>query len=229
MSLKFKNILDECEWLIIRNAATVAAAEDLESHILAVLTDNFGAPKARQLSDQSTWLMETEEVCPGTARNIREQFKSGEALTEKLSAPGLLSTVETLGGAKPYLHHIIRLRTVMKCHDFSHSRPHQDISLWPDRPNHINCWLPLCDIDDELAPLLIVPESSKKIFPHVENKYGQMEVASFDKQMLTSKKICARFGDLVMFSPKIIHFSAPNLTKTVRWSLDFRYQTSASG
>ena len=117
----------------------------------------------------------------------------------------------------------------MQCQDFSHSRPHQDISLWPDRPNHINCWLPLCDIDDELAPLLIVPESSKKIFPHVENKYGQMEVASFDKQMLTSKKICARFGDLVMFSPKIIHFSAPNLTKTVRWSLDFRYQTSASG
>ena len=218
------DLFDDCEWLVVRNAVTEATALSLESLARQILIQKFGAPERHRLSDLSDWLVTTETNHPGTARAIREEFKDSESVKVLLATTSMSSLVAGLTGRKSELHHIIRFRTTIRSQDFTHSRPHQDAALWPDTPNHINCWLPLCDVDEDLAPLMIAPGSSTAIYPHIENEYKQMEVESFDRLGFSPIMIKPRLGELVLFTPRAIHFSAPNLTNRVRWSLDFRFQ-----
>ena len=218
------DLFDAWEWLVVRNATTEATAHSLESLAYHIMVEKFGAPEGHRLSDLSDWFVAAETTRPGIARAIREKFKASDAVKEQLATAPMSYLVEGLTGKKSELHHIIRFRTVIRSQDFSHSRPHQDAALWPERSNHINCWLPLCDVGDKLAPLMIVPGSSSTIYPHIENEYKQMEVDSFDQMGFSPIAIKPRFGELVLFSPRVIHFSGPNLTNRVRWSLDFRFQ-----
>lgn len=169
-------IVMRSEYIIVRNTATLAIADALDGLITEFITGSFDAPKGR-LSDLSSWLVQHESHQPGTARQIREFVKTSPKIAELLAESGLALIARDLVGKPVRLHEVIRFRTVMRDYDFTHSQPHQDLALWPENPNHINVWLALCDVTDNLAPLQVVPESANQIRDHVVNEYGQQEIA----------------------------------------------------
>ena len=212
------------EYIIVRNAATLALADKLDELITEFISGSFDAPKGR-LPDLSSWLVRHESHQPGAARQIREFVKSSAKIADHLAKSGLALIARDLVGKPVRLHEIIRFRTVMRDYDFTRSRPHQDSALWPDNPNHINVWLALCDVTNDLAPLVIVPKSASEIRDHVVNEYGQHEIAGTIDAPCLHERIPVKRGEAIMFSPALIHFSAPNITDLVRWSVDFRFST----
>ena len=212
------------EYIIVRNAATLATADALDELITEFITGSFDAPKGR-LPDLSSWLVRHESHQPGAARQIREFVKASARIADHLAKSDLALIARDLVGKPVRLHEVIRFRTVMRDHDFTHSRPHQDLALWPENPNHINVWLALCDVTKDLAPLTIVPKGASEIRDHVVNEYGQHEISGTIGAPCLHERIPVKRGEAIMFSPTLIHFSAPNKTDLVRWSIDFRFST----
>ena len=212
------------EYIIVRNTATMATAEALDELITGFISDSFDGPKGR-LADLSSWLVRHENHQAGTARQIREFVKTSARIAEVLAESGLATIARDLVGEPVRLHEVVRFRTVMRDYDFTRSRPHQDLALWPENPNHINVWLALCDVTDDLAPLQIVPKSANQTRGHVVNEFGQQEIAGIGDAPCLLERIPVQRGEAIMFSPTLIHFSAPNTTDLVRWSIDFRFST----
>ncbi len=213
----------DLEWLVMRSPSLEAQVAAVETRILELARREAGAPAANRLSALSAWLVAEEQHAPGTARKIREAAKDDAEVAETLRGGPLAHLAATLLGAPVRLHDVVRLRTTMRMQDFTHSRPHQDAALWPDNPNDLNVWIALCDVGEDLAPLQIVPGTGAILRPHVENQYKQFEVAGFDEAREIPRKIPLSRGEALLFSPRLIHYAAPNLTDTVRWSLDFRF------
>lgn len=211
------------DWLVLRSPALNQQAADIEARVIAIAQTTCGAPQARHLAELSTWLGAEEQKSPGTARKIRDTVKADTTVAELIGTGAIHNIAAALAGGPVRLHDILRFRTVMQTLEFTRSRPHQDAALWPDNPNHVNVWVALCDVTEELAPLQIVPGSGRSLRRHVENEYQQFEVEGFDETREVPEKIPVKYGEVIFFSPRSLHYSAPNLTNMVRWSLDFRF------
>ena len=143
------------EWMILRNASIEDARKTIEQIVLAHLGKELNAPR-RPLAELSPWLVANEVGSPGFARAIRNHFKVSCEIWDFLENSVFAEIAEDLCHSTVGLHGSAKSRTVMRMQEFSHSRPHQDLALWPDTPHHFNMWLPLCNVDDGLAPLQLI-------------------------------------------------------------------------
>lgn len=210
------------EWVVTGNSATIRGAEAVERVLLDYIERTF-AVAAASLRELSPWLVAEEHRVPGTSRRIREFAKASPELAEALRAPAFSGIASDLLQAPVRLHDVRRLRTVMRDFDFTLSRPHQDHALWPDEPEHVAMWLALCDVDDDLAPLHVLPGSSASVFRHEINEYQQSEIPRAALAGLPETAITMRYGDTLSFNPLLVHFAGRNNTPDVRWSIDFRF------
>lgn len=96
---------------------------------------------------------------------------------------------------------------------------HQDYPSNLGSLNGVTLWMPLQDMDANLGPLEIVPDSDKLgILPHI----GIPPVLVEDNFNYVS--VPMRLGDALFFDTKTIHRSGVNITEDkIRWSMHFRY------
>ena len=198
-------------------------ANNLTKELTEFASVELGSPKFYHLNELSKWIIENKENTPELARILREHFKQNESIRSLLNHPFIKNLCTVAVDAELSMFDVVRLRTVLADFDFTQSRPHQDVALWLEHPNVVNVWISLCDIDESKAPLQIVNSSNHSIRPHIENEYGQMEVEGYSPDQEPVESILMSYGDVLLFDPALVHYSAPNQTREIRWSVDFRY------
>lgn len=151
-------------------------------------------------------------------QNLPELHKLGasDALTNSMLSIGNYFPVIC---TRPVLY--FNMKDLAKYEVFYKSPPHQDWRSMQGSLNSAIAWIPLCDIDDDMGPLEIIPKSHKwglqdtvedKWFRHIDGlKDDQFERVNIEK------------GDILLFSSFLIHRSGNNTSDKIRWSCHFRY------
>jgi len=104
--------------------------------------------------------------------------------------------------------------------------------------NMINLWTPLVPVNIENGCMRVIPGTHHLgIVPHViDRSIGDQSAPLYSAQIASSFleprlkdaiPIIADPGDLVLFSNLLFHGAFPNMAKTIRWSLDWRYQDAS--
>ena len=105
---------------------------------------------------------------------------------------------------------------------------HQDAGVtWKEADNEfiLTVWLPLTRADEQNGCLQVMPGVvGTGLRPHVTR--AGMGTVIVDEHMPKSKPLTLPMdkGDVLFFHKETPHRSTPNLTDTVRWSMDLRYQ-----
>lgn len=208
---------------IIDDVSVKAEIDTIEQRILTIAVTTCGAPHAQRLAALSDWLLAAESTREGTARTWRNAVKGDDAIAATLACGRLAELVSGRLGTAVGLHDVIRFRTVMADQPFTRSRPHQDLALWPDRPNNANVWIALDDIPLSRAPLCLIKGSERYPRPHRRNEFDQDEIALLDEAQEQVECFPLLRGQCLLFDPRLVHYSGRNETSQVRWSLDLRY------
>jgi ectoine hydroxylase-related dioxygenase (phytanoyl-CoA dioxygenase family) len=90
----------------------------------------------------------------------------------------------------------------------------------------VNVWAPFVPVTPENGCMQFVPGTHKMgVVDHVTREFYLEIVESEIKPRLDQVvDVVCNPGDVVLFSNLLFHRGQPNVTKTVRWSADWRYQ-----
>jgi ectoine hydroxylase-related dioxygenase (phytanoyl-CoA dioxygenase family) len=210
------------EYVIIRTDQVRLSAAWVEKRIMENIQDMLGITAA-SLDDFSPTLMAFERKTEGVAKKLRDAVKNDNVLFNYLSNSVFSQIGEALVGKRLKMHGVVRFRTVIGFQDFTVSRPHQDNVLWPEDRNEINFWLPLCDIGEMNAPLLVYPGTGRDNYPHRPSEYGLPEIPPEAMPGRLPVALPVKKGEVIAFLPNLVHHSDKMQDNGVRFSLDFRY------
>ena len=102
---------------------------------------------------------------------------------------------------------------------------HQDINYWPLEPAvNITCWMAFDDVNEENAPMRIIPGSHKLLVPHRPS--GETLRQEAEPQYVDESKaltMCMRAGQFIIFSEKLLHSAPPNTSNRSRTAMATRY------
>lgn len=102
---------------------------------------------------------------------------------------------------------------------------HQDWRTGQGSLDSLVLWFPLIECKKELGALQVVPGSHKNgLYPAEGNGYEGYIDPSFDFNFIQTE---FEKGDLLIFSAFLVHQSGENITKNIRWSIQFRYNNMA--
>ncbi len=155
--------------------------------------------------------------------------------------PKLLKIVQLLLGPEIRLYPNYTVRPKLPNHEGTKVLWHQDAAYTKtgahgDDPNAtdisvealhmVNIWSPLVPARPENGCMQIVPGTHLlNIVPH-ENKKHYLEITEKALQPHIKNAIDAICdpGDVILFSNLLFHCGQPNISDTIRWSCDWRYQ-----
>ncbi len=105
---------------------------------------------------------------------------------------------------------------------------HQDSAYMPntEKNTHLTVWMPLVDVGAENGTLQFLPNShllGLKPHHHIDGESFKTpnQDPSVGSDCIETLKM--KVGDLVIFHNLVFHRSLLNRTKSIRWSVDFRY------
>ncbi|MEK3914652.1 phytanoyl-CoA dioxygenase family protein [Paenibacillus sp. FSL H7-0331] len=147
-----------------------------------------------------------------------------------MSNPKILNAVESLIGGEIFSNPVYNVRPKVPLVAAGAVPWHQDKSYWPDANANpvITVWISLVDATEENGCLHIKPRTHKKrvLKWHRESATGTGYTALSEKQLGTTPTVIlpVKAGSAILFNDRCLHMSTPNLSKSVRWSVDLRYQ-----
>jgi len=149
-----------------------------------------------------------------------------------MSNPKILDAVESLIGPELFSNPVYNVRPKVPGVAAGEVPWHQDKSYWPDANANpvITVWIPLVDSTLENGCLHLIPGTHKKrAVAHGQEDYsgtGYLEIApeTIAKRKKEIIPLPMKAGSAVLFNDRLIHSSTPNRARTVRWSVDLRYQ-----
>lgn len=147
-----------------------------------------------------------------------------------MSNPKILDAVESLIGGELYSNPVYNVRPKVPGVAAGAVPWHQDKSYWPDANANpvITVWIPLVDANLENGCLHIKPRTHKQrvLKWHHETYTGTGYTALKETQLgkRPTIELVVKAGAAILFNDRVLHMSTPNLSETVRWSVDLRYQ-----
>ncbi len=152
----------------------------------------------------------------------------------------VLDLVEAILGPEVRLYPIYTARPKLPQHEASLVLWHQDAGYTAKgdvAKNHpdgltvadlrmVNVWSPLVPARKENGCMQFIPGTHKLgVVDHVNRRYYLEIVEEEIKPRLDQAvDVVCDPGDVVLFSNLLFHHGQPNVTHTVRWSMDWRYQ-----
>lgn len=144
----------------------------------------------------------------------------------------ILDAVESLIGGEIFSNPVYNVRPKVPGVAAGAVPWHQDKSYWPDANSNpvITVWIPLVDADQENGCLHICPRTHRRkvLSYHREtvSGTGYTEIDEKHVRGLKSRVVAVpvKAGSPILFNDRCLHMSTPNRARTVRWSLDLRYQ-----
>jgi len=147
-----------------------------------------------------------------------------------MSNSRILDAVESLIGGELFANPVYNVRPKVPNVAAGAVPWHQDKSYWPDANSNpvITVWIPLVDSNEENGCLHVWPRTHKTrvLSWHAEDKTGTgyTEIDQEHMKKLRSVSLPIRAGGAILFNDRCIHMSTANLSRSVRWSVDLRYQ-----
>lgn len=147
-----------------------------------------------------------------------------------MSHPRILDAVESLIGPEIFANPVYNTRPKVPGVAAGAVPWHQDKSYWPDANSNpvITAWVPLVDATHENGCLHLVPGTHRKklLEHHAEAITGTSYRALSEKQVGSGRVLALPVpaGTAILFNDRLLHMSTPNRARTVRWSVDLRYQ-----
>ena len=128
--------------------------------------------------------------------------------------------IEPVINTRPVL--LFSSEKVAKHHFYWKSKPHQDLAIMSGSPDSVVVWIPLCDMDEDLGFLEVVPGSHKNGVLAHEKSGPSLEIKEEipDEAFLPAKM---KIGDALFFSSSTIHRSGTNKSKRIRLTVSYRY------
>ena len=156
-----------------------------------------------------------------------KRYKTAGMFTLR-TAPSLLDVVESLIGHEILAHPQTVLRAKLPDHEETVVPWHQDLAyLIPEEAGDtlvVNCWIPLVPATTANGCLQVLRGSHHLgLLPHTHREsiyHGVAEADLPDGEVVTCE---VDVGDILMTRERLLHRSIPNVTDTVRWSVDTRY------
>lgn len=149
---------------------------------------------------------------------------------ELLADPALLDIAEDLIGTPE-----------ITVHGVFNARPKCPNQRWTDTPWHQDAqyrgisakhhvptfWIPLQSVTESNSCLGVEPDfASGKLFEGYEDETGFLGISPEDRKSLEGVPVHMERGDLLTFTSLTPHHAYTNESSAVRWSMDFRYQST---
>lgn len=147
-----------------------------------------------------------------------------------MANPKILGAVESLIGGELFSNPVYNVRPKVPGVAAGAVPWHQDKSYWPDANSNpvITVWIPLVDATLENGCLHIWPRTHKTqvLSFHAETLTGTgyTEIDASHLQKIEAVPMPLGAGGAILFNDRCVHMSTPNASRTVRWSVDLRYQ-----
>lgn len=167
---------------------------------------------------------------PTYCRSPRRDLVSRE-MFEFLSHPLLLDLAEDLLGTPEIsVHGIFNARPKLPDQSWTDTPWHQDAQYFRDGADvHIvTMWIPLQRVTEQNSCLQVAPDLHRgRLHENYEDREtGFIGLMPAVQQTLTGLSIPMNPGDVLCFTQKTPHRALPNLSDTVRWSMDVRYEAT---
>ncbi len=104
---------------------------------------------------------------------------------------------------------------------------HSDIYAG-ESPFQVVVWTPLVDVYDTKGMFFTTPNANKKMNDEIINKNKKTIKQIFDKNKKKFKFLKANYGEIIIFSPLILHGNIVNQTNETRFSLNCRFKSLLS-
>lgn len=147
-----------------------------------------------------------------------------------MSHPRILDVVESLIGGEIFANPVYNVRPKVPKVAAGAVPWHQDKSYWPGANANpvITVWIPLVDASLENGCLHIKPRThNRQLVTHHAETYSGTGYTEVDRSQLGPARtvpLPASKGTAILFNDRCLHMSTPNNARTVRWSVDLRYQ-----
>lgn len=128
--------------------------------------------------------------------------------------------IEPVINTRPVL--LFSSHKVAKHHFYWKSKPHQDLAIMSGSPDSVVVWIPLCDMNEELGFLEVIPKSHKYgVLEHKKNGPSLEINQDLPDEMFAAAKM--KIGDALFFSSSTIHRSGTNVSENIRLTVSYRY------
>jgi phytanoyl-CoA hydroxylase len=144
--------------------------------------------------------------------------------------PKILDVVESLIGGEIFANPVYNTRPKVPRVAAGAVPWHQDKSYWPGANANpvITVWIPLVESNLENGCLHIWPRTHRKqvLSFHAEGYTGTRYTEIDDRHLKKARAVALPLGagGAILFNDRCVHMSTPNQTRSVRWSVDLRYQ-----
>lgn len=122
---------------------------------------------------------------------------------------------------KLFMHMPPTARFVIPNNKWSSVPAHQDISYNKHMKNFITCWVPLVEINEECGGVTIFPSTGKQ--KEITVKKDGFWINPINTENFKNVHYSMNPGDVLLLNSQIFHQSRPNISNTVRISIDYRF------
>ena len=225
--LVIPGLLNADEMAPVRNALSDKVAEIAdELHASGLISDKLeNRPFERRLAE--LFANRTDKDFLKFGRSWRDRRPGYYQL---MSNHKILDAVESLIGGEIFANPVYNIRPKVPGVAAGAVPWHQDKSYWPDANSNpvITAWIPLVNSTHENGCLHIWPRTHKRgVFSwHYENHTGTGYTEIDPEHVARAKAVALPLdaGGAILFNDRCVHMSTPNNSKSVRWSVDLRYQ-----
>lgn len=182
------------------------------------------------------WFQPMDISLPGDRICADTPMHFGPAVFDMITAPRLLDLVQDLIGpeitSNPIQH--VRIKPPAKSLTADEVRAHVGGTDWhqdravaleeADQTDMVTVWVAVSDASVENGCLQVIPRQTDRMLPHCPK--SQTAIADGQLDLTTAIPLPVASGGVVILDPMIPHASLPNLTKSIRWSFDLRYNRS---
>ena len=161
-------------------------------------------------------------------KNIRAGNYRGEAMLEAIRNPNLVNFLTNFLGKNITASSIYRVRPKIPNYPRGEVPWHQDAGYQLphcDKKLVITCWIPLVESTIENGCLWVAPNMHKEgILEHFTG--GPAGFLEIPRKLITTQPIPVEIkaGSVLFMTQLTPHASFRNYSKSIRWSLDIRYQ-----
>ena len=213
--VSLKNILTEWSNITISDWKEKSLINDIEENLpfesrLAILWEKAGRPQYIRSPRRDL-------IC--------------EELFSALRHPTLLDVSQDLLGSEDIsVHGIFNARPKLPDQLWTRTPWHQDAQYYPDaETKHVlSIWIPLQRVNEHNSCLQVAPRSHNiGLFePYNDPETGFLGLSPEDQKKMSGLSVPMALGDALCFSQCTPHRALPNKSRSVRWSMDFRYETT---
>lgn len=202
-------------------ARTIAPAKDeIGCHSDAELVRFIGEIVARGQGGVDRLTKPTRDALSG---HFALETRLSRKLWEIPLSPGFQAAAKAMLGSGRLLMHMPPTgRYVLPGNVYAAVPPHQDVSYNKHMSNFVTMWVPLVEIDDDCGGVTVYVGSGREPEHPIEQAASEFWQKGVPTGSYPARHCKIKVGDVLAFSPFVIHQSMPNRSNRTRLSIDFR-------